>query len=75
MEVTEKNIESKKYCNTKQQEVYNTRKSKEYKPFLNQKNKESKNKLNKINKFSKKERSQQTINESNGASYKNRYEK
>jgi len=44
MEVTDKNIEGKKYCNTKQQEVYNTRKTKEYKPVLNQKNKESNNK-------------------------------
>ena len=44
MEVTDKNIEGKKYCNTKQQEVYNTRETKEYKPVLNQKNKENNNK-------------------------------
>ena len=41
MEVTNKNIESEKYCNMKQQEVYNTRKTKEYKPVANQKKQES----------------------------------
>jgi hypothetical protein len=40
MEVTKKNIESEKYCNMKQQEVYNTRKTKEYKPVVNQKGQE-----------------------------------
>jgi hypothetical protein len=41
MVVTNKNIESEKYCTMKQQEVYNTRKTKEYKPVVNQKKQES----------------------------------
>jgi hypothetical protein len=37
MEVTNKEIESEKYCNMKEQEACDSRKTKEYKPTVNQK--------------------------------------